>query len=187
MIGVKTPWRCSRHQVSRALLEYRCLLSAPVAFHPDPTASGFFPAPWNPAVIRRPRRPYPLAGYPNIAPAIPSIVTGLPDVAWTRLRGGDLATRRRWTHSRSDLGICGTDCKRQAEQCGGEKFVRHCMFFLRFRPSERHVIIGDAHAFVLIAPRRCTRSRPFTPAGRPSTRSRLRSSLKPGTALASAP
>jgi hypothetical protein len=85
-------------------------LFTPIAFNPDGTAMG-----WAGVV----------AVYPDIAVAIPAMVSGNPDPALMRRCGGDFnGARRRWANADDDLRVRRANREEEAANCG-EKLLLH--------------------------------------------------------------
>ena len=98
-----------------------CIL-APVPFHHFPVVSSVHPMVGNPA-LTRPRRVIPMATHPDIASAIPTLITIHPDISAIGRRGTTLDDWGRWSDADNNLRIRGRRQESKSEQrC-------HCKFF----------------------------------------------------------
>jgi hypothetical protein len=127
---------------------------SPVAGHPDISPPAVAPMTRNPTCIGARRRCIP-ARYPNIATAIPAVISGLPNPAAMH-RCRDNFPRRRWRRSDMDIYL-GRGHQTRCEYGGGyedkKPFFHHSSSdrlsaFMRSARKLRTRAVAKAHGFL---------------------------------------
>jgi hypothetical protein len=71
-----------------------------------------------------------VAVYPDIAVAVPAVVSGNPGVARVWRRGHDLdGTRRRWANANHDLRVGSANPQEKAADCSEKLFLHRSFSF----------------------------------------------------------
>ena len=123
---------------------------APVSFNPDVAAAGVAPMAGNPTGSAT-RGRHINAGNPDVASAVPAVVSAAPDPVAVRVwrRWNHFAARRRRSDANGNLRLSNACRKKKAAGDGEEEFL-HLLFFsfvlLRIEPEAKRWSCGGARA-----------------------------------------